>query len=88
MQMPGEARDEEPETAAESYPIIIRSYEPVADLDDRLQRIFAVLSLPPLEALTAQGPCVTRSATPLTGDVAEASLGIGSGDRCRDSEGE
>jgi hypothetical protein len=88
MQMPGEARDEEPETAAESYPIIIRSYEPVADLDDRLQRIFAVLSLPPLEELNAQGPCVTRSATPLTGDVAEPPLGMGSGDRCRDSEGE
>jgi hypothetical protein len=88
MQMPGEACDEEPETAAESYPIIIRSYEPVADLDDRLQRIFAVLSLPPLEELNAQGPCVTRSATPLTGDVAEPPLGMGSGDRCRDSEGE
>jgi hypothetical protein len=47
MRMPGEARDEESTTAAESYPIIIRSYEPVADLDDRLKRIFAVLSLPP-----------------------------------------
>jgi hypothetical protein len=88
MQMPGEARDEEPETAAESYPIIIRSYEPVADLDDRLQRIFAVLSLPPREELNAQGPCVTRPATLLTGDVAEPPLGMGSGDRCRDSEGE
>jgi hypothetical protein len=87
MQMPGEARDQEPETAAESYPIIIRSYEPVADLDDRLQRIFAVLSLPPREELNAQGPCVTRSATPPTGDVAEPPLGTGSGDRCRDSEG-
>jgi hypothetical protein len=49
MQMPDEAHEEEPETAVESYPIIIRSYEPVADLDDRLRRIYAVLSLPPLE---------------------------------------
>jgi len=88
MQMPDEARDEEPETAVESYPIIIRSYEPVADLDDRLRRIYAVLSLPPLEELYAQGPCVTRSATAVTGDVAEPPLGMGSGDRCRDSEGE
>jgi hypothetical protein len=87
MQMPDEARDEEPETAAESYPIIIRPYEPVADLDDR-PRIYAVLSLAPLEELNAQGPCVTRSATPLAGDVAEPPLGMGSGDRCRDSEGE
>jgi hypothetical protein len=84
MQMPGEAGDEEPET----YPIIIRSYEPVADLDDRLQRIFAVLSLPPLEDLNAHGPSVTRSATPLTRDVAEPPLGMGFGDRSRDSEGE
>jgi len=35
------------ETAV-SYPIILRSYEPVADLDERLRRIFAVLSLHPL----------------------------------------
>jgi hypothetical protein len=40
-QMLGDAHVEESETGAESYPIIIRSYEPVADLDDRLQRIFA-----------------------------------------------
>jgi hypothetical protein len=40
---------------AESYPIIVRSFEPVADLDDRPQRIFTVLSLPPLEDLSAQG---------------------------------
>jgi hypothetical protein len=52
MQMPDEAREEEPETAVESYPIIIRSYEPVADLDDRLRRIYAVLSLPPLKSCT------------------------------------
>jgi hypothetical protein len=51
MQMLGDAHEEDSETAAESYPIIIRSYEPVADLDDRLARIFAVLSLPPLEEL-------------------------------------
>jgi hypothetical protein len=35
MQMPGEARVEETGTEAESYPIIVRSFEPVADLDDR-----------------------------------------------------
>jgi hypothetical protein len=32
--------------AAASYPIVLRSYEPAADLDERLRRIFAVLSLP------------------------------------------
>jgi hypothetical protein len=37
MRMPGEARMGESETAAESYPIIVRAHEPVADLDDRLQ---------------------------------------------------
>ena len=37
------------EKAAVSYPIILRSYEPVADLDERLRRIFAVLSLPPVD---------------------------------------
>jgi hypothetical protein len=33
-------------TTAASYPIVLRSYEPAADLDERLRRIFAVLSLP------------------------------------------
>jgi hypothetical protein len=37
------------EKAAVSYPIILRSYEPVADLDERLRRIFAVLSLPQVD---------------------------------------
>ena len=37
------------EKAAVSYPIIVRSYEPVADLDERLRCIFAVLSLPPVD---------------------------------------
>jgi hypothetical protein len=37
MQMPDEAGAEKSETAADSYPIILRSYEPVADLDDRLR---------------------------------------------------
>ena len=45
----GEARAKKPEPEAESYPIIVRSYEPVADLDVRLQRIYIRLSLPPLE---------------------------------------
>jgi hypothetical protein len=31
MQMPDEAGAEKSETAADSYPIILRSYEPVAD---------------------------------------------------------
>jgi hypothetical protein len=74
--MLGEARAEESETAAESDPIIVRSFDPVADLDDRLQRIFTLLSLPPLEELSAQGPCITRSATRVTSDVAEPPLGI------------
>jgi len=44
--MPGVAHTKASEKAAASYPIIIRSYEPVADLDERLRRIVAVLSLP------------------------------------------
>jgi hypothetical protein len=87
MQMPGEARVEETGTEAEAYSIIVRSFRPVADLDDRLQRIFTVLSLPPLEELSAQGPCITR-ATRVTSDLAEPPLGMGFGDRCGDSEGD
>jgi len=71
MQMPDGARAEE--TVAQSYPIIIRSFEPVP-------------SLPPLEELSAQGPCFRRSATPVTSDLAQPSLGMGSGDRYRDAE--
>jgi hypothetical protein len=52
IQMPSEARVEF-ETLAESYPVILRSFEPAPDLDDRLQRIVAVLSLPPLEEFGA-----------------------------------
>ena len=47
--LPGEAHTEASAEAAMSYPIILRSYEPVADLDDRLRGIFAVLSLPPVD---------------------------------------
>jgi hypothetical protein len=79
---------EESATAAESYPIIIRSYEPVADLDDRLQRIFAVLSLPPLQDFSVLGPSVARSATRVARDLVEPPLGTGFGDRCGDSEGD
>jgi len=62
--MPGEARAEETGMTADSYPIIVRSFEPVAGLDDQLQHIFTVRSLPPLEELNAQRPClITRSAT-------------------------
>jgi len=43
--MRGEARVE----AAASDPIVLRSYEPAADLDERLRRILAVLSLPPVQ---------------------------------------
>jgi hypothetical protein len=43
----GVAHTKVSEKAAASYPIILRS-EPVADLDERLRRIFAVLSLPPV----------------------------------------
>jgi hypothetical protein len=82
MQMPGEARVTR--TEAESYPIIVRSFEPVADLDDRLQRIFTYLA----SRLSAQGPCITRSATRVSSDVAEPPLGMGFGDRCGDSEGD
>ena len=41
----GEARVK----AAASYPIVLRSYEPAADLDERLRRIFTALSLPPMQ---------------------------------------
>jgi hypothetical protein len=64
--MRGEARVE----AAPSYPIVLRSYEPAADLDERLRRIFTVLSLPPMQertrpwtspqALRARGPPAAR----------------------------
>jgi hypothetical protein len=43
--MRGEARVK----AAASYPIVLRSHEPAPDLDERLRRIFAVLSLPPVQ---------------------------------------
>jgi hypothetical protein len=50
------ATDEESNTrsdarvnAAASYPIVLRSYEPAADLEERLRRIFAMLSLPPVQ---------------------------------------
>ena len=41
----GEARTK----AATSYPIVLCSHEPAPDLDARLRRIFAVLSLPPVQ---------------------------------------
>jgi hypothetical protein len=44
--MAGEARAEESKRAGESYPIIVRSYEPVAHLDDRLQRVYTHLVFP------------------------------------------
>jgi hypothetical protein len=44
----GVAHTNASEKTAASYPIILRSYEPVADLNERLRRIFAVLSLPPV----------------------------------------
>jgi hypothetical protein len=47
--MPRVAQAKASEKAAASYPIILRSNEPVADLDERLRRIFAVLSLPPVD---------------------------------------
>jgi hypothetical protein len=33
----------------EEFPVIRRSYEPVADLEERLRRAFALLALPPSE---------------------------------------
>jgi hypothetical protein len=46
--MPGTAHTKASVKAAASYPIVLRSYVPVADLDERLRRIFAVLSLRPV----------------------------------------
>ncbi len=43
MQMPGEAHNKETGTGPEPYPIIVRSFEPVADLDERLKRIFTLV---------------------------------------------
>jgi len=42
----GEPTSPADETPA-SFPVIRRSYQPVADLDERLRRAFAILSLPP-----------------------------------------
>lgn len=47
--MPGEARMNASVKADASYPTIVRSHEPVADLDERLRRVFALLSVPPRE---------------------------------------
>jgi hypothetical protein len=47
--LPGEAHTKASEEAATSYLVIVGSYEPVADLDERLRRIVAVLSLPPVD---------------------------------------
>jgi hypothetical protein len=86
MQMPGEAHEKETGTGPEALPDNRSLVEPVADLDERLRRIFTVLSLPPLEELRAQGPRITRSTTRMTSDVAEPPLGMGFGDRCGESE--
>ena len=42
-------RSEARAKAATSYPIVLRSYAPAADLDERLRRIFPVLILPPVQ---------------------------------------
>jgi hypothetical protein len=41
-----------------------------------------------LRKVGAPGPCVRRSATRVTSQVAEPPLGMGFGDRCGDSEGD
>jgi hypothetical protein len=46
--MPGVAHTKASEKTAVSFPITLRWYEPVADLDERLRRIVAVLSLTPV----------------------------------------
>jgi hypothetical protein len=47
--MLGAARVDESVKTDASYPITLRSYAPVADLEERLRRIFALLSLPPVD---------------------------------------
>jgi hypothetical protein len=42
---PGEAGSTPTERS--EFPVIRRSYQPVVDLDERLRRVFALLSLPP-----------------------------------------
>ena len=47
----GSSSDSDADAEASVFPVIERRYEPVADLDDRLRSIYALLSLPsfPLE---------------------------------------
>jgi hypothetical protein len=42
----GDPTSSSDETPA-SFPVIRRSYQPVADVGERLRRLFAILSLPP-----------------------------------------
>jgi hypothetical protein len=44
----GSSSESEAAPEANVFPVIERRYEPAPDLDDRLRRIYALLSLPPL----------------------------------------
>jgi hypothetical protein len=83
--MRGEARVE----AAASYPIVLRSYEPAADLDERLRRILH--GTQPAADERVNAPCDLTSGASRSGSTigwAEPSLGIGSGGRFEISQGD
>lgn len=44
----GSSSESEAVPEANVFPVIERRYEPAPDLDDRLRRVYALLSLPPL----------------------------------------
>jgi hypothetical protein len=72
-----ELRAEARGKAAASYPIVLRSYEPAADLDERLQRIFAALSLPPVQEGTCSWTSSQRFALGVHQQLGRAFLGDG-----------
>jgi hypothetical protein len=75
--------------AATSYPIVVRSYAPAADLDERLRRIYTVLR-PSADARVNSPLDLTSRAlhSGLTVGWAEPFLGMGSGDRFKVSQGD
>jgi hypothetical protein len=65
----------------QTHPSLLRSYEPAADLDERLRRIFAVPSLPPAQRVNAPLDLASgASRSGSTSGSAKPFLGMGSGD--------
>jgi hypothetical protein len=84
MEMHGEPHGEESEAAADYYPIIIRSVEPVPDLEERLERIFAVLSCRRWKSRTRRDLQHALHGAP-DQRLGRAAAGRGPEDRCVDS---